>query len=305
MADTRYYRIAPKIWRHAMLHRWTTETTLLAIYLLTSPHRNAAGLYVMPRSYMLADLGYPEDVLDNALDTLIAEDVVRYDTAAQVVLLVKGLAYDAPENPNQRKGAIKYLAEVPDTPLWADLLALADRYAPTLAQDIRELMAQQYPERLAEPLPEPLPEPFAQPLPEPVRNTVSVSVTVSESESEKTDHDDHARVRTLEQGWFNAMGATLNKVQLDALDDYLDDPVHPLPLDVVCDAMNTAAEWGHRKDWGYFIGILDKRRDQGLITLALVREADAQRKTRKASRASPAPPTPVSFAEMKARGDLP
>lgn len=106
----------------------------------------------------------------------------------------------------------------------------------------------------------------------------------SPSLSPSLDDDDHVRVRTLERAWFDTMGAPLNPYQLQKLDDYLDDPTVPLPLDVVCDAMAKAAEYGHRNEWGYFTGILDKRRTRGLTTLERVMEWDQEWKQRKAQR---------------------
>jgi hypothetical protein len=193
MATTRYYRIAPKIWRHAKVHRWDGATCTLALYLLTCPHRNIAGLFVLPRAYIGADLPLAPDDLDRAWAQLLAEDFIRYDAATDVVLLVNALAYDAPENANQCKGAAKALTEVPATPLWRDLLAQARRYAPALGAEIARQMQERFPQlmtepmdqRLPEPLPERLPKPFDEPFPEPIgepigeRNANSVSVTVT------------------------------------------------------------------------------------------------------------------------------
>ena len=56
-----------------------------------------------------------------ALAQLSADGFVKYDHAARVVFLPRALVYQAPENPNQRKAAIKSLLGLPRTPLLGGL----------------------------------------------------------------------------------------------------------------------------------------------------------------------------------------
>ena len=51
---------------------------------------------------------------------LLADGCVRYDENASVVLLVGALAYQAPDNPNCQKAALRKLAELPGTLLLGD-----------------------------------------------------------------------------------------------------------------------------------------------------------------------------------------
>lgn len=322
MPETRYYRIAPKIWRHAATHQWDPETTTLAMYLLTCPHRNIAGLYVLPQPYIAADLRWDSKRIDRTLRRLIAEDFVRFDPQSQVVLVTNATAYDAPENGNQRKGALKYLAEVPESPLWIDLLTQAERYAPDFAKDIQQLIAKRFPELLSQRLPEPFDKPFpkrlhkafrqplAKPLAEPMRepmrepigerngNPVSVPVTVSVT---VTDNDN--RTRELASSWFQIMGGTINEVQLTGLDEYLDDAEVPLDLAVVIDAMKEAAKAGKRT-WHYLEGILRRRRDQGLTTMDRVTAAEAERKQEHRSNGTESSSL-KTLDQLQAEGGLP
>lgn len=300
MADTRYYRISPKLWRHAMIHRWAPETTTVAVYLLTCSHRNLAGLYLLPIPYVVADLRISEDVVQAAFATLEAEDVIRYDAEHCVLLLVNALQYDAPENGNQRKGALKYLAEVPDSPLWQDLLEQAQQYAPQLAEDILT----QFPKRFNKPLPKPFTEPMAQQN----ANSVALSLTVTE-ETATTPRAQSADNPwpTLEAGWFKYIHGSLSATAREELPDYLD----ALPPDVVVCAFQEA-DRNNARNWGYVRSILDAFRTEGIRTTA---DADAraerfaaQKKQRAvalpASRASPPGPKPLSFAEALRKGEL-
>lgn len=62
-----YYRVSPKFWiEDAPL--WDDDTTIIALYLLTGPHRNLEGLYRLPKRYVQEDLGKPQRVVDKAID---------------------------------------------------------------------------------------------------------------------------------------------------------------------------------------------------------------------------------------------
>ena len=50
------------------------------------------------------------------------------------MFLPRALAYQAPENPNQRRAAVKSLRELPETPLFEDFLEAARTWCPKLAQ---------------------------------------------------------------------------------------------------------------------------------------------------------------------------
>ena len=152
---------------------------MLALYLLTCEHRTTEGLYRLRIEYMAADLsgadGLGCDLADSwspervrtALARLSDDGFVRFDHAARVVFLPRALAYQAPENPNQRRAAVKSLRELPETPLFEAFLEAARTWCPKLAQAFAqppgEGLAEPFGERLAEP---PAPAPTPTPSPE-------------------------------------------------------------------------------------------------------------------------------------------
>lgn len=141
-AKYRYYRISPRIWAHALQHQWSADTQILALYLLTSPHRNIAGLYRLPKAYLVEDLGWTMERLTQPLAELLGEGFVEYDEDARVILIVKSLEYDAPANENQVTGVIKQLSELPATPLLTRLQRLSEQFCKPLAQPLAELITQ-------------------------------------------------------------------------------------------------------------------------------------------------------------------
>ena len=103
-----------------------------------------------------------------ALAQLSADGFVKYDHAARVVFLPRALVYQAPENPNQRKAAIKSLLGLPRTPLLEDFLEAAQSHCPELAKELREQLAEPSREGIGEsPAPAPAPAPTPAPTPAP------------------------------------------------------------------------------------------------------------------------------------------
>ncbi len=136
----RYYRITPRFWQDSDVRNdWTEDMRMLALYLMTSPHRNMIGLFYCPLNYMESDLQWTSKRLQSAFEALAKEsvDFVRYDPKAHVVFLVNGLKHDAPSSGNQVEGASTVVAGLPTTYLLNDLLEAADSLCPELAKRLR------------------------------------------------------------------------------------------------------------------------------------------------------------------------
>jgi hypothetical protein len=162
--DVRYYRVSPRIWS---VTRWSENARLLALYLLTCPHRTVEGLFRLPKAYIQADLEWSPQRLAEPLRELSEDGFIEYDEDAQVVLILKALKYQAPANPNGVTSALRQLEEVPESPLDQRFHQMAQRYC--------ERLAEQLPERFAQP-PAPPPAPKTPPTP-PLRDTATVEPT--------------------------------------------------------------------------------------------------------------------------------
>lgn len=136
MVEGRYYRLSPKFWSDPMVIGWDDDTRLLALYLLTCPHRTTEGLFRLPRLYALADLGWSTERFDEGFRRLQDDGFIEWDPAAQVVLIVKALQWQSPDNPNMVKAALRQLAMVPETPLKARFRQLAERFCERLAEGL-------------------------------------------------------------------------------------------------------------------------------------------------------------------------
>lgn len=140
----RYYPVSPLYWSDDKVCKWSDRERLLALYLLTCPHRNLEGLYRLPVAYIEADLGWHKNDVRDGLVRMAVDSFAAYDTEASVVWLPNALRYHQPATEPQVQGAINALQAVPDTKLYPSFLEAARQYAPRLY------------EALGEPLTEPL-----------------------------------------------------------------------------------------------------------------------------------------------------
>ena len=119
-----YTRVESQFWKDEKMRDLSEGDRYLMLYLLTSPHRNIAGLYYLPLSYACFDLGWDEKRLRQGLEELSAKQRIKYDYQAHVVLIFNYVKYNPLENPNQVKSAIAKVEELPKTPLLQDFLAV-------------------------------------------------------------------------------------------------------------------------------------------------------------------------------------
>lgn len=134
----RYYRITPRFWQDTDIrNEWTEDMRFLAIYLMTSPHRNMVGLFYCPLVYMENDLQWQSKRLRVAFDALSSANFIRYDDKAQVIFIINSLKHDSPGTGKQVEGAIRVLKGLPFTPLLKDLLDAATMQCECLANAMR------------------------------------------------------------------------------------------------------------------------------------------------------------------------
>jgi hypothetical protein len=198
MATGRYYRVTPRFWQDRDVRSWPEDSRWLAVYLISSPHRNMTGLFYCPLTYMQSDLQWPANRLQKAFEGLVQAGFIEYDKDAEVVLITNALKHDSPGNENQVKGAVNALLTVPETYLLARLLELAGKHSERLADGIRKAF---------------------EGLSKEIRNTVSVSVPVTVEEHTSTPADvdlpDHPAPLTPEaicRLWNDLCGDLLSRV---------------------------------------------------------------------------------------------
>lgn len=183
--------MSPNLWAHARREKWNDDERTLAAYLLTCPHRTTEGFFWMPKPYMWADLGWDPARLDHAFATLRTQDFIDYDDAAEVLLIVKAMKYQRPDNENQQKAAVKALHALPENRLWPRFLSAAQEYAQPFTEALRKGLPQAFTEgfglRQDKPSPSPAPSPTPLNPPTPQGGADGDDAGASEPDSRKPD----------------------------------------------------------------------------------------------------------------------
>lgn len=111
---------------------WSSETTgdlsdaarLLALYLMTCPHRTIAGVFRLPMGYAAEDLRWGSERVSEGFRELSESGFATYCERTKWVWVVKHLDWNPPENPNQVKACAKVAASIPPTACFARDYAL-------------------------------------------------------------------------------------------------------------------------------------------------------------------------------------
>ena len=151
MNEGRYTGVKTRFWNDEKVIAWDDDTKLLSLYLVSCPHSNILGCFVLPKQYICGDLNWTEERLVKPFKKLLEEGFMKYDDNCRLILIINYLKHNPIENGNQATAAIKQLEELPKSPI---------------LQDLKPLLKQ-------------LGKPFLEPLIERIGNPVTVTITVT------------------------------------------------------------------------------------------------------------------------------
>lgn len=137
---SRYYRVGPAIWDE----NWTDDVRYMAFYLLTCRHRNTEGLYRLPMSYVVEDLGWTQKRVARAFDALVEDGFVMHDPDARVVFIVKAPDWQGSKNGNQITGGIRAITEVPPSRLDEPFVKAWERVSKGFSDELREKLGKRF-----------------------------------------------------------------------------------------------------------------------------------------------------------------
>lgn len=235
MIDSRYIRIATRFWQDEKGKELSDDGKLLYLYILTSPHSNMAGYYVLPKPYALYDLKWPAERLGKPFDELLRNGLIKYCESSDVVLIPNFFRYNPIQNKNQAKGASRRIAELPGNTLVGDFLASVKRFA----ESFYELFGELLPERL--------------PNPETDTETDTESETATETETDAREaalesnskpdvvDDVDQSISKIVKEFSIAFGYPPNQTQMQMLISFLDDGLTDWHI---FEALKRAAEAG-------------------------------------------------------------
>ncbi len=105
---------------------WSSETTrsmsedgrALGLYLLTCTHGTLAGIFRLPDGYVCEDMQWTPERVCKGFEELLAKGFATRCATTKWVWVIKHLEWNPPENPNQKKSAMKLAHQIPDECSW-------------------------------------------------------------------------------------------------------------------------------------------------------------------------------------------
>ena len=262
--DSRYIRVASKFWQDEKVKALSDDARLLYLYVLTSPHSNMAGYYVLPKPYVAYDLNWSPERLDKAFTKLLDNRLILYCEQSDVILIPNFLKYNPIQNKNQAIGANRRILELPQNGLIDEFITVTKRFAKGLDKEICQGLAKGF------------------------GNTESDTETDTESESDRAredepdDDDERKLVREITDAFTETFACPPNSTQMQMLTSFLDDGLTPWHI---TEALKRSAEAG-AKSPGYTKTILQDWINKKAFTPDDVKRLDETFKPKKA-RAGP------------------
>lgn len=113
-----YGKVHSSFWSSGTIRCLSDDGKMLALYLMTSSHTTISGVFRLPDGYACEDLEWSAERLSKGFDELLRNGFANRCETTKWVWIVKHLEWNPPENPNQRKAAVKVARSIPDECGW-------------------------------------------------------------------------------------------------------------------------------------------------------------------------------------------
>jgi hypothetical protein len=113
-----YGKVHTSFWTSDTTRSMTEDGRALSLYLLTCPHTTMTGVFRLPDGYVCEDIQWGNERVAKGFIELLQKGFANRCETTKWVWIFKHLEWNAPENPNQKKNAIKIALSVPDECSW-------------------------------------------------------------------------------------------------------------------------------------------------------------------------------------------
>jgi hypothetical protein len=154
-----YGRISTGFWNHPKIRGCSDQAKLLATYLVSGPHSNACGAYLLPDAYVADDMGWSMATVSKAFAELFKISFARRFADGRHIVICDFLDWNPVENPNVGVAVLKQAAQLPEDDALVFIAKGLEQYAkhfPNGFGTVLEPFRNIEPNR-TEPLPEPEP----------------------------------------------------------------------------------------------------------------------------------------------------
>lgn len=108
-----YGRVYTAFWKSADIRGLSTAGKLLANYLITSPHSNMIGAYLLPDAYIADDLDWTVEMARESIHELEEIEFCQRFADGRHIVICKFLSWNPIENPNVAKAAGRLFEQLP------------------------------------------------------------------------------------------------------------------------------------------------------------------------------------------------
>ncbi len=109
----RYGKIETGFWHSSKIRQLSEKTKFLTLYLLSCPHGNAVGCFVLHDGYISADLGWSADTVAHCIQELVDKKVIERDPETSLLRILGWWGHNSIENANVAKHVTKEIAALP------------------------------------------------------------------------------------------------------------------------------------------------------------------------------------------------
>ena len=145
----RYHKIESSIWQDEKFKELSEDAKMLFLYIMTCPHSNNIGIFVIPKMYICCDLKWDTERLDKPFEELLHRGFILFDENVNLVCIINHLKHNPLENANQTKAAIKILILLPKSSIFNNIKSLLTK---PFHKPLLELLPKQMAEQIGEPI---------------------------------------------------------------------------------------------------------------------------------------------------------
>jgi hypothetical protein len=113
-----YGKVFSSIWESSDFRELSEDGRALVLYLLTCKHITIAGVFRLPDGYACEDLQWTPERVSEGFRNLESKGFATRCEVSKWVWVRKFLEWNQPENPNQRKAAVKQANSIPTQCAW-------------------------------------------------------------------------------------------------------------------------------------------------------------------------------------------
>lgn len=119
-----YGKVFTSFWTSETMRSMSEDARNLSLYLLTCPHNTIAGVFRLPDGYVCDDMQWTVERVLKAFEETVNKGFANRCETTKWVWINKHIEWNKPENPNQRKSAVKIALSVPDQCCWKQAFML-------------------------------------------------------------------------------------------------------------------------------------------------------------------------------------